>query len=821
MAEITLRINGEEHRVEVDTRTTLLDLLREHLGLTGAKKGCDHGQCGACTILLDGRRANAAWRSRSPTTAPRSPPSRGWPTATSCTRSSRRSSSTTRSSAATARRASSARRSGMLGEARPAGRARSRRRSRSSTDAEIRERMSGNLCRCGAYPTSSPRSREVARDEAVPLRAREPTPPRAVALRAPTARRAFLGGGTNLVDLMKLGVETPELLVDVTPAPPDRIEELDGRRPAHRRGRPQQRPRRRTRPCASATRCSSQALLAGASGQLRNLATVGGNLLQRTRCLYFQDVTKPCNKRDPGIGLPGARGRAPQPRDPRPLASTASRPTRRTWRSRWPRSTPTVHVARAGRRAHDPDAEPAPPAGRRAGARHRPRARRPDHRGRAAAAGPRPRSALPQGARPRLVRVRARLGGRALDVDDGASRDVPDRARRRRPRPVAGDARRGRRCAARAGDRAIRRARPTPSWRRRSRCATTPSRCRSRATCSSRDARGAGDAMTRPSRPPLGTPRQPRRGPRRRSPAQARYAYEQPVGGRRLRRGSCSRPSPRGGSPRSTPPPALALPGVLAVLSHENAPRLAEADDGELAVFQSAAVAYRGQIVARRGRRVAGAAREAARSCASTTTPSRARRRAARRPPAASTSPSKVNAGFPTDTSHGDVDARARRAPRSRVDATYTTPAEPQQPDGAARDPRRAGTDGGPDALRLDPGRVAARAAPIAEVFGLEPERVRVIVASTSAAASARRARRGRTRCSPRSPRSVVERPGEARAHAPADVRDRRLPHADDPARAARRRARRPARARSRTTCSSRPRRVERVRRADGGRRRA
>ena len=56
---IALRVNGAEHALEVDTRTSLLDLLREELGLTGAKKGCDHGQCGACTVLIDGRRANS------------------------------------------------------------------------------------------------------------------------------------------------------------------------------------------------------------------------------------------------------------------------------------------------------------------------------------------------------------------------------------------------------------------------------------------------------------------------------------------------------------------------------------------------------------------------------------------------------------------------------------------------------------------------------------------------------------------------------------------------------------------------------------------
>lgn len=129
----------------------------------------------------------------------------------------------------------------------------------------------------------------------------------AVATVTGNRRAAFLGGGTNLVDHMKLGIAAPELLVDVTRLPLDRIDSLPdgGLRvgAAVRNSDLAADPTVRKRYPVLA-----QALLAGASGQLRNLATTGGNLLQRTRCVYFQDVTTPCNKREPGQGCSALEG---------------------------------------------------------------------------------------------------------------------------------------------------------------------------------------------------------------------------------------------------------------------------------------------------------------------------------------------------------------------------------------------------------------------------------------------------------------------------------------------------------------------------------
>jgi xanthine dehydrogenase YagS FAD-binding subunit len=117
----------------------------------------------------------------------------------------------------------------------------------------------------------------------------------------------FLGGGTNLVDHLRLGVATPDLVVDVRRLTSRAIEDTPdgglriGAAVTNSELAADQRVRERWPVLA-------QALLSGATGQLRNVATTGGNPLQRTRCVYFQDVTVPCNKREPGSGCSAVGG---------------------------------------------------------------------------------------------------------------------------------------------------------------------------------------------------------------------------------------------------------------------------------------------------------------------------------------------------------------------------------------------------------------------------------------------------------------------------------------------------------------------------------
>lgn len=117
----------------------------------------------------------------------------------------------------------------------------------------------------------------------------------------------FIAGGTNLLDLMKLQVETPQKLVDISRLPLDKIEETD--EGGLRIGALVPNSDLAADPrIIERYEVLSRALLAGASGQLRNKASTGGNLLQRTRCYYFYDTAMPCNKREPGAGCSAIGG---------------------------------------------------------------------------------------------------------------------------------------------------------------------------------------------------------------------------------------------------------------------------------------------------------------------------------------------------------------------------------------------------------------------------------------------------------------------------------------------------------------------------------
>ncbi|GAA3183905.1 2Fe-2S iron-sulfur cluster-binding protein [Blastococcus jejuensis] len=169
-SEITLRVDGAAHELTVDVRTTLLDALRERLRITSPKKGCDHGQCGACTVLLDGRRVNsclvlAVTVGESEVTTSDGLAVDGEPHALHRSFVDR---DAFQCGYCTPGQICSA--AGMIAEARagwPSAVTADVTEAPNLTDAEIRERMSGNLCRCAAYAHIVPAVAAVAEAEGV------------------------------------------------------------------------------------------------------------------------------------------------------------------------------------------------------------------------------------------------------------------------------------------------------------------------------------------------------------------------------------------------------------------------------------------------------------------------------------------------------------------------------------------------------------------------------------------------------------------------------------------------------------------------------
>src|SRR5438552_2539118 len=232
---ITLRINGKDRQLRVDPRTTLLDCIRETVALTGTKKGCDHGQCGACTVHVNGRRVN------------------------SCL------------SLAVMH------------------------------DGEEITTIEGLGTPDALHPMQTVEF----------VRPADPATAVATAAQAKTAQQGadvrFVAGGTTLLDLMKLNVETPARLLDINRLPLDKIEATpDGGLKIGATARNSDLANHPTVERDYAV--LSQALLSGATAQLRNMATTAGNLLQRTRCMYFRDTAMPCNKREPGSGCAAITG---------------------------------------------------------------------------------------------------------------------------------------------------------------------------------------------------------------------------------------------------------------------------------------------------------------------------------------------------------------------------------------------------------------------------------------------------------------------------------------------------------------------------------
>ena len=232
VSPIVLTVNGKQHELELDTRTSLLDVLREHLRLIGTKKGCDHGQCGACTVLANGRRINSCL-----TLAVMHNDDNivtieglGTPEALHPLQAAFIEHDGFQCGYCTSGQICSA--IGMLAEVEVGWpshvTADVAQKHITLSDAEIRERLSGNICRCGAYPNIVAAIRDVAGGS---VRMKPFTYERVVDAREAgaavlRANAKFISGGTNLLDLMKLEIEQPAHLVDISQLPLNRLEEL-------------------------------------------------------------------------------------------------------------------------------------------------------------------------------------------------------------------------------------------------------------------------------------------------------------------------------------------------------------------------------------------------------------------------------------------------------------------------------------------------------------------------------------------------------------------------------------------------------------------
>ena len=306
-------INGRDIETALDPRVSLLDLLREHLNLTGTKKGCNQGACGACTVLVDGERINSClalavqYQGRSITTVE---------------------GLETDGVLHDLQRAFIEHDGFQCGYCTPGQLC-----SAVGMVAETRRGMPSVVSADLTGRDRHPRPRRTARAherQPVPLRrlqrhrrchrghlrgrgrmiefsyARPDDVPAAIRMAGLTAHTKYLGGGTNLVDLMRESIEAPDALVDVTALSRDIVRADDGGLTigagVSNSAVALDKTVRADFPLLA------RAILAGASGQIRNMATMGGNILQRTRCLYFYDDAARCNKREPGAGCDAIDG---------------------------------------------------------------------------------------------------------------------------------------------------------------------------------------------------------------------------------------------------------------------------------------------------------------------------------------------------------------------------------------------------------------------------------------------------------------------------------------------------------------------------------